>query len=322
MIVFLIIVGELATVIGSAVIMGNATLDSILEIPKNGYKVDKEVIEEIQKQQAEEKKVKTSLFNRILGTILLLTPGVNLLNASIKGYRIKKSVINDPKVKEFLVPMTEEEKEQYAKIEGKLQKVAFTAFTSGREDEEEEFIGFNGNRTLVLDHGLTSLYYEELMPLEYTLDEVKRLNDATTYSYRIGQIDGKNVAVIGIPNSESSISRIKFKSEDYNITHDYVKMSEEEAQDKTFTVYPFTIHDDTKDDVEKIIQEIKQSRIDSATKANVDVQFYSEAPGVEIGYAESDVPLEDMMSSMEDSIFEGETKDQEKKRTLGTPHKN
>lgn len=270
MIIFLGIVGELATVIGSVAITLIAGLDSILEISKNGYKIDKSVLDEAQKKQAEEKKQKSNLANIVLRTILLLVPGVNLINASIKGVKLKKSVMNDPQIKEAIVPMTEKEKEQYEKMEGKLQKLTFTAFTTAKKNEEEEFSGFIGKRPIVVDHGLTYLYYEELMPLDYTLDEVKRLNEATTYSYRIGKIDGKNVAVIGIPNPDSPVSRIKLKSENYKITHTYEKMTEEEAQDKTFTVYPFTKHDDTQADVEKVIQEIKQSRIDSATKANLE----------------------------------------------------
>ena len=207
MIIFLGIVGELATVIGSVVITLNAGLDSILEISKNGYKIEKSVLDEFHKKQAEEKK-------------------------------------------------------QYAKMEGKLQKLTFTAFTASKESEEE-FFGFIGKRPIIVDHGLTSLYYEPLMSLDYTLDEVKRLNEATTYSYRIGKIDDKNVAIIGIPNPDSPVSRIQLKSEDYKITHTYEKMTEEEAQDKTFTVYPFM--SETDDKVQKVVDEIKQSRIDMTT---------------------------------------------------------
>lgn len=270
MYIFLGIIGELATVVGTFAITLNAAVDSVLEISKNGYKIDKSVLDEVQKKQAKEKQKKASGVKKILGAILLLVPGVNLINAGIKSVKLKKSIMNDPQVKEALIPMTDKEKEQYAKMEGKLQKLTFTAFTTAKENEEEEFFGFIGKRPIVVDHGLTSLYYEELMPLNYTLDEVKRLNEATTFSYRIGKIDDKNVAVIGIPNPDSPVSRIQFKSEDYKITHTYEKITEEEAKDKTFTVYPFTTHEDTKENLEKVIEEIKQSRIDSATKANLE----------------------------------------------------
>ena len=42
MMIFLGIIGELATVIGTLVITTNAGIDAVLEIPKNGYKIDKD----------------------------------------------------------------------------------------------------------------------------------------------------------------------------------------------------------------------------------------------------------------------------------------
>ena len=268
MYIFLGIVGELATIIGSVAISVNGAIDSVLEISKNGYKIDKNVLDEIQKKQAEEKQKKNNGVKKLLGVILLLVPGVNLINVGIKSIKLKKSVMNDPQVKQAIVPMTDKEKEQYAKMETKMQKLAFTTFTIENKNEEKEFFGFVGKRPIVVDHGLTSLYYEELIPLAYTFDEVKRLNDATTYSYRIGKIEDRNVAIIGIPNPDSPVSRVQFKKENYNITHAYEKMTEEEAQDKTFVVYPFTTHNE--EDVEKVIEEIKQSRIDNAVRANLE----------------------------------------------------
>ena len=202
MYIFLGIVGELATVVGSIVITLNCAVDSVLEISKNGYKIDKSVLDEYEKRKAEEKKEKSNGLKKALAVVLLFVPGVNLLRASIASIKTKKSLMNNPQIKEALIPMTDKEKEQYAKMEGKMQKLTFTAFTTAKENDEEEFIGFIGKRPIVVDYGLTSLYYENLIPLAYTLDEVKKLNEATTYSYRIGKIDGRNVAVIGIPNPD------------------------------------------------------------------------------------------------------------------------
>ncbi len=262
------IVGEFATVIVSVAITLNAGMDSVLEISKNGYKIEKSVLEEFQKKQEEAKRKKKNLGNRILGAVLLLVPGVNLINASVKWMKLKKSVMNDPQIKKAIVPMTEREKEQYAKMKGKLQKLTFMAFTSSKESDEKELLGFVGNRPMVVDYGLTSLYYEPLMPLDYTLEEVKRLNEVTTHSYRIGKIDGKNVAIIGIPNPNCSISRMNFKAEGYKGVHIYEKMTEEEAKDKTFTVYPFMPGIEEK--VEEIVASIKQSRVACATKEHLE----------------------------------------------------
>lgn len=268
MYIFLGIIGELATVIGSSYIILNGALDSVLEISKNGYKIDKNTLDEFSKKQEKEKQDKNKGIKRLLGGIILFTPGVNLINSIIKINKLKKSVMSDPMIKESLIPMTDKEKEQYAKMEGKMQKLAFTAFTTKKGNNDEEFFGFVGNRPIVVDHGLTAIYCEELMPLDYTLDEVKRLNDATTYSYRIGKIEDKNVAIIGIPNPDSQVSRVQFKKENYSITHAYEKMTEEDAQDKTFVVYPFTTY--YEEDVQKVIDEIKQSRTHSSVNANLD----------------------------------------------------
>ena len=122
MYIFLGIVGELATVVGSVAISLNGAVDSVLEISKNGYKIDKSVLDEYEKRQAEEKKEKTNGFKKALGVVLLFVPGVNLLRAGIANIKMKKSVMNDPQIKEALIPMTDREKEQYAKMEGKMQK--------------------------------------------------------------------------------------------------------------------------------------------------------------------------------------------------------
>ena len=45
MMIFLGIIGELATVVGTLVITTNAGIDAVLEIPKNGYKIDKDTYE-------------------------------------------------------------------------------------------------------------------------------------------------------------------------------------------------------------------------------------------------------------------------------------
>lgn len=264
MIIFLGVVIELATIVGSSAIILKAVVDSLLEISEKGYNIDgvklDEILKEIQKE--ENKKQKESLFDRV-GLILYLIPSVNLLKASIDSTRIKETVRNNPQIQKIVVPKTEEEKEQYAQIEGQLQKLAFGTFT---------------------------LEKEELMPLNYTFDEVKRLNEVTTHSYRVGKISGKNVAIIGIPNPESPVSRIQFKAEEYKIAHPYEKMTEEEAKDKTFTVYLFSKSADDQSAVDKIVQEIKQARIDDGIQTNlktlevkpeVQVIFERESPSTE-----------------------------------------
>ena len=140
-------------------------------------------------------------------------------------------------------------------------------------------------------YGLVSLCYEKLMPLDYTLDEVKRLNEATTYSYRIGKMDGRNIAIIGIPNPNGTIKKIRSKEDNYNTIHMYENMTEEEAKNKTFTVYPFTIYEETQSEVEKVVQEIKKSRIDQAVKANLEEREASKVLQSQFYLEQDDIPI-------------------------------
>ena len=246
MIIFLGIVGELATVISSVIISIHFIIDSVLEVPNNGYKLDKSLLEE---KKAKEKTSKMNVMKLALTTMLLLTPGVNLIYTSIKGTKLKKGIMKDPEIKKCLIPMPEPEKEKYAHLTSKFLKLKWATFT---------------------DYKLTSLCYEKLMPLNYTLDEVKRLNEATTYSYKIGISNGKNIAIIGIPNPNGVIKRIRSKEDNYNTIHMYENITEQEAKKLTFTVYPFTMYKETQSEVEKVIQKIKQDRADQAAKASLE----------------------------------------------------
>ena len=82
MYIFLATIGELATVVGSIVISVNGGFNSILQISKNGYKIDKKVFYEYQKRQ-EEKKEKINEFKKVF-----FFPGVNLLRACITNIKI------------------------------------------------------------------------------------------------------------------------------------------------------------------------------------------------------------------------------------------
>ena len=320
MIIIAGIIIELASIVGTIVISTNAGVDSVLEISKNGYKIDKKVLEEFKKNKEEGNLKNLSFKTKVKGTALLLIPGVNVIDSLIKGKKLKNTIMDSPEIKEAIIPMTEREKELYANMNSKFEKLAFTAFTAGKENDEEEFMGIYGHIPIVVDHGLSSLHYEELLPLAYTFDEVKRLNDASGYSYRIGKMDGRNVAIIGIPNADKTICRLQLKNENYKVTHNYENMSEEEAKDKTFIVYPFTKNDA----VEETIQEILKSRGEKSKKEEPRLETYSAAPGVEIGYVvseEDEISIEDMEKVMEESIFENNSQPKERKLTMNPQNK-
>ena len=262
MYIFLGIVAELASIVGTTVISVKAVTDPLINLQNKGYKLDPKVVKEYQ-EKSKQARNKLTRANLIKGIVEIIVPGLNLIVATNTYFKNKKEFETDPTIQQSIIPMTEEEKELYSNLKSNVEKLGFFAAISST-NEEEELIGLSQGRPLVVDHGLSSLYYDELEPIGYTLDEVKQLNDVTTYSYRIGKIDDKNVAVIGIPNPESSFSRVRFNTDDINKKHEYVKMTEEEAQDKTFAVYPFM--NNYKEEVDKVVAEIKRNRIDEFDK--------------------------------------------------------
>lgn len=249
--IFIVLLGELATVIASSVIIAKGSVDLILKLCELGYKVDKEAFEKFQKQAEMKQSETKKKITKITGTIILLTPGVNLLRAGIVSHNMLKKTLNNEDAQKFLIPMTEKEQEQFSKLETKMEKIAFAAVTNiGNKDEE--YVGVIGKRPVIVDYGLTSIYYDQLLPLAYTLDEVKELNSATSYSYRLGRVDGINTAIVGIPSQESPVNRLKFKSDNYKKTYTFENMTEEEAKNKTFVVYPLTKEEEVLACVEKI----------------------------------------------------------------------
>ena len=139
MYVFLAIIIELASVVGSVVITFNTMIDGVLEIGKSGYRIDKDILEEIKEKNKNKKE--RSKFKKILDWVLLFTPGINLINAGIGYFKFKKAVMNDPQIKEVIIPMTEEEKEEYSKIKSRVAKMDFLV----ENNKKQEYTGFKSS---------------------------------------------------------------------------------------------------------------------------------------------------------------------------------
>lgn len=146
MVILLGITLELATVIGSIILPINATTDALLDIANKGYKINKKAYDETQKKLDEEKKEITTP-KRVLNVALLLIPGVNLIRAGRNYLKIKKSILNDVELEKIAIPMTNEEKEKYANLEKKIDKLAYITkmyltdgFGENIDEEEKEQI--------------------------------------------------------------------------------------------------------------------------------------------------------------------------------------
>ena len=254
--ILLISAGEIASIIGTMVIGRKAQVDAIIEIAKKGYKIDQKKFLEINDNEI--KGFDVSKSKKTAGNILLFIPGVNLLWAGYGYFKLKKDLMESPEIKNALIPMTVNEKEQFAKIKDKKEQLVFSMFIMCRDVGEEEFVGYIDGTLYTQDNGLNLSPNQMLTPLAYSLDEVKKLNKVSNFSYKVGKFDGRNLAIIGIPDSDYSLKKLHIINGMNMAIGNFKEMSEEEAQNKKFTVYQFTL--DKKENIDKAIDEIVQSR--------------------------------------------------------------
>ena len=242
---------ELITVISSCLIKLNSHFDKLLSLSKQGYKIDYDTYEKYLHNAAlkEDK-------NKILNTILLLIPGINLLNSLINKYQVINE--KDPLIEENKIPMSEKEIKEYNSLKNRYQRQFYNLFMYIENTNEKDLI-FEGTQPVIIDNYLLKLN-EKILPLSYSLDEVLKLNNLTNYSYRIGSVDNINTAIIGIPNSTYKLARVQYNYDDDFTTHDFKEMTLEDAKEKKFIVYLFDPNEELKNKVDEGIKEIQISR--------------------------------------------------------------
>jgi hypothetical protein len=233
MIILLALLGETATIAGSTALLLNAGKDILIDLAKKGYKVDDKAVEEYKQKHKEDEE--PSKGKKILSRLAFFTPGVNMAVTGIQVHKLKKQIMNDPDFQKIITPMTEDEKEQFAKLKKSTEKLAYLVAISQVNNEEEKVFAVSGNKVLIADSGLVSLSRKDrITSYSYTLDEVKQLNAATGKSYRIGITNDIPIAIIGIPNPEYEVKRVAFDDEE---KQDFVNIPKEAAGDRRFFVY-------------------------------------------------------------------------------------
>ncbi len=222
---------EIATIVASNIIGLIVGENTLSKISKNGYKVDMVTLDNCILKMSD----KTPNNERLVSLILSIIPGVNMIHRLIEGIKERHEIMNALCIKEALIPMTDKEKEEYSQTKKWSQKLSFSIFTP--------------------------LRYQAL-PGTYTLDEVKKLNATILDSYTIGTINNIPVAIIGISKYSDSINRIKFLND--NETYEFKKLTEEEAQNMMFTVYPFLSEVLDNKKLQKCLEEITKIQSNKA----------------------------------------------------------
>lgn len=242
-----IVIVELVTVLISILLKFYGVINSVLNIYDKGYKLSSDIDRIL--DECDAKNVRG-----LIEDVLLFVPGVNLVSACVANLIYKNNVFDNAKKENILIEMNDLEKRQYENLNNKFQKFVFVTLMSNSNGNT--IIQIINNIPTVVELGLLSLDYDRLLPLSYTLEEVKKLNSITKLNYKLGIVDGINIAIIGLPNLDMVINRVQFKSEDYDNKYVFKEMTDDE--NKRFVIYPYC--DDFDVDLEKGIEEIRNMR--------------------------------------------------------------
>ena len=255
----LVILAEVLSMGFTGVVNVINALNAVVDMAEDGYVLNLDKVMEVKKNNKWISNKEDKVVNK-LKTISFFIPVVNILVAAVDGLDLKKRVIKEYKANDVLDELSEKDVEYFKSLKTRRQKLLYITAQYDKKDGQE-VIGFMGNTPLVVvDHDLSRLNYDKLLPLDYTLNEVKLLNNLTGYSYRVGTIDNENVAVIGIPNPKSTLKRVEYPNDNFITAHNYEKMDLDEAKDKTFTVYPFIYDGNIKRDLDVAVEEIRKTR--------------------------------------------------------------
>lgn len=255
---------EILTIFGAFVIAVDGIIDAMVRIFENGYKFDKNRMERVKKLKENENGNEKHEKKSPLGVFLMVTPVVNVIWTGIRFSKLRDKIMDYPEIRELLTPMTDNEKEFYSRLNDRNDKIKFMLLSMSVDKMD----GI-GHMALI----------NEALPDTYTLDEVKKLNRETMGTYRLGMVDSVPTAIIGIPDKDRIVTGVKFKNEDYKMSHNYVNMSEWDVEDKRFIVYTFPCSYD--DEIEQCREEIILRR--NKNKC-ADLQTNNEVPSIESEY--------------------------------------
>ncbi|MBQ7241055.1 MAG: hypothetical protein IJS56_06430 [Bacilli bacterium] len=247
---------EIGTFCLSIIIKVKGAMDATISLAEEGYIIDQNKFLDKDKYGTLKTKKKSELSNN-LRFISWFIPGVNVIWSTVDFINSKKDVKQELFDNDVYIKIPDHKVELLKSIDSKLTKLVFIANLA----DDKDVVAVSNNRVFVLDSNNVKLKYEKLLPLDYTLNEVKHLNNLTGYTYRVGTMDNENVAIIGIPSNITKVDIIKFPNEKtFDKPHKFEEMDLDDAKNKTFSVYPYTWEERFSNDIHKSIDEMKKAR--------------------------------------------------------------
>lgn len=254
---------EIVTLGLSIIIEFKGAIDGLISLAEDGYIVDKNRFFEKQKNGTLKTKKKNKLLNT-LGFICFFIPGVNVIYSSIEAINLKKDFKRKILDNDVYIKISDHKIELLNSIDSTITKAAYI----GNLIEDKEVVAVNNSRVFTVDTDNLKLKYDKLEPIEYSLNDVKELNNITGYTYRVGTMDNDNVAIIGIPSSSTKVEKVNFRDETFMQYHMFEEMDLDDAKYKKFTVYPYTWEERFENDIHKSIEKMKKVRNNNIEDSN------------------------------------------------------
>ena len=265
---------EVASVASAALLLSKVNENIMKLVADKGFLLDTNKAISIDKELHKGDKERSTTQN-IFDGICALIPGYTSYHLWKDTKKEAHKIISNAAFNDALTEMTPIEKEEYNSIKGTSERILYcyrllhtepedvANALKKMEEEKGEKVGI-GYSPIICGHGLVSIYPDKISPNYYTLEEIKKMNEPTTFSYIVGKLDGKNTAIIGIPEIVGEINEVQLRKENYSVKHKFVPMNEEQAKDLAFTVYPFTSYkiNEINDVITKIHENRKRAMIE------------------------------------------------------------
>ena len=217
---------------------------------KKGYKFKFDKVTEEQFKDAD-----TSLhIPEKINTILFLIPGINILFMKFYAYAVANKILHTESIRDGFVELTDKEKEVYSKLDTLFEKINFID-TSFESDIDTEIIGYDKDEGLMIDDPhLYALGIDKLIPLAYTYDEVIKLNKITSNNLKLCNVQGRNIAIIGIPDENNHEPKhVQFLAENDTKLYDTDEVINPE--DKNYLIYPYKEYTELDEGIKQIKKE-------------------------------------------------------------------
>ena len=257
--ILLIILGEYISLKAVKFLREYLSQAFFLHFADRGFLIDKDksraAMVKYNKEHYRKRNKFLSLLKILLGFVLLLIPGVNMITNYFLGVSENKKTFKVLEENNCLIPMDEALKKAYESETDRVERTKLVVDAANKRAEfkrsARSFFEENKDSTLISN--------ERLLPLGYTYDEVQKLNSVMGGTVKFGVADDSHTAIIGVPSTHGEITSIILNNGSDRVgVYPFKNLSEEEAKKHRFIVYPFTSK--KAKELENTIVEIRKER--------------------------------------------------------------